>query len=86
MNAKFRVVALSATSQNKRVIPIARQCNEVLTNQGVKVLIDKSLSKLKSKNLSISSSQDVVSKANLLIAIGGDGTMLNCSRKILINF
>tara|TARA_B100000686_G_scaffold229895_1_gene237276 strand:- start:1601 stop:2470 length:870 start_codon:yes stop_codon:yes gene_type:complete len=78
--SRFSIVALSATSQDDRVISIARQCLEVLSNRGVKVLIDKSLSKLKSKDLSISSSDYLISKSKLLIAIGGDGTMLNCSR------
>ena len=81
MKPRFSTVALSATSQNDRVLSIASQCNEVLTNIGIKVLIDKNLSKLKSKKLSISSRKKIISKANLLIAIGGDGTMLNCSRK-----
>ena len=78
--SRFSIVALSATSQDDKVISIARQCHEVLSNRGIKVLIGKSLSKLKSKDLSISSSDYLISKSNLLIAIGGDGTMLNCSR------
>ena len=81
MKPRFSIVALSATSQNDRVLSIANQCIEVLSNIGIKVLIDKNLSKLKSKVLSVSSREDIISKANLLIAIGGDGTMLNCSRK-----
>ena len=81
MDTRFSVVSLSATSQNERVLSIARQCNEVLINKGIKVLIDESLSRLKSKQLPISSSKNIITKANLLIAIGGDGTMLNCSRK-----
>ena len=78
---KFSIVALSATSQNQRVISIARQCYEVLSSRGIKVVIDKSLSKLKSKKLPISPAEYLVSNSNLLIAIGGDGTMLNCSRE-----
>ena len=49
MKPKFSNIALSATSQSERVLSIARQCNEVLINKGIKVLIDKNLSKLKSK-------------------------------------
>ena len=45
MKPRFSIVALSATSQNDRVLSIASQCNEVLTNIGIKVLIDKNLSK-----------------------------------------
>ena len=81
MKPRFSIVALSTTSQNDRVLSIASQCKEVLSNIGIKVLIDKNLSKLKSKDLSVSSRENIISKANLLIAIGGDGTMLNCSRK-----
>ncbi|HIB75556.1 MAG TPA: NAD(+) kinase, partial [Gammaproteobacteria bacterium] len=81
MKPRFSIVALSATSQNDRVLSIASQCKEVLSNIGIKILIDKNLSKLKSKDLSVSSRENIISKANLLIAIGGDGTMLNCSRK-----
>ena len=81
MKPRFSIVALSATSQNDRVLSIANQCIEVLSNIGIKVLIDKNLSKLKSKDLSVSSKENIISKANLLIAIGGDGKMLNCSRK-----
>ena len=81
MDPRFSVVALSATSQNERVLAIARQCIEVLFNKGIKVLIDEHLSKLKSKHLTISSTKSVIAKADLMIAIGGDGTMLNCSRK-----
>ena len=81
MKPRFSIVALSATSQNDRVLSIASQCIEVLSNIGIKVLIDKSLSELKSKYISVSSRESIISKANLLIAIGGDGTILNCSRK-----
>jgi len=81
MKNRFSVIALSATSQSDRVLSIASQCNEVLSNLGIKVLIDGSLDKLRSEGLSVSSKGSIISKAKLLIAIGGDGTMLNCSRK-----
>ncbi len=81
MKNRFSVIALSTTSQSDRVLTIASQCNEVLSNLGIKVLIDGSLEKLRSQGLSVSSDRGIISKAKLLIAIGGDGTMLNCSRK-----
>jgi len=81
MKNRFSVIALSTTSQSDRVLSIASQCNEVLSNLGIKVLIDGSLDKLSSEGLSVSSKGSIISKAKLLIAIGGDGTMLNCSRK-----
>ena len=81
MKNRFSVIALSTTSQSDRVLSIASQCNEVLSNLGIKVLIDGSLDKLSSEGLSVSSKGSIIAKAKLLIAIGGDGTMLNCSRK-----
>jgi len=81
MKPKFPVVALTATKQNERVLSIARQCNEVLSSVGVKVLIDKNLSKLKSNNLEVSSFKKITLESSLVIAIGGDGTILNCSRR-----
>ena len=81
MKPKFPVVALTATKQNERVLSIARQCNEVLSSKGVKVLIDKNLSKLKSNDLGVSSFEKIILESSLIIAIGGDGTILNCSRK-----
>lgn len=78
---KFSTVSLSSTFQDERIISIAKQCLEVLKGQGVKVLIDPNLSKLKSKKISLSNEKEIIKESELLIAIGGDGTMLNCSRK-----
>ena len=50
MKPRFSIVALSATSQNDRVLSIANQCIEVLSNTGIKVLIDKNLSKFALEN------------------------------------
>ena len=81
MKPKFPIVALTATKQNERVLSIARQCNEVLSSLGAKVLIDKNLSKLKSNDLDVSSFEKIILESSLIIAIGGDGTILNCSRR-----
>ena len=78
---KFSTIALSSSFQDKRIISIAKQCLEVLESIGVNILIDSSLSKLKGKSLSMSSERQILKEADLLVAIGGDGTMLNCSRK-----
>ena len=78
---KFSTIALSSSFQDERIISIAKQCLEVLENIGVNILIDSSLSKLKGKSLSMSSEGQILKEADLLVAIGGDGTMLNCSRK-----
>mgnify|MGYP006187130649 CR=1 FL=1 len=73
---------MSTSSDDKRVLPIAKQVHEILTNAGVKVSYDKNLSKLESiTKTKYKSSNYLIKNADLLIAIGGDGTMLNCSRR-----
>jgi len=81
MKPKFKTIALSSTKQNKEIVSMAKQCYEILSNCGVKVLIDTNLSKLKDIKLKPSSEDSIVRKSDLLISIGGDGTMLNCARK-----
>jgi NAD+ kinase len=73
---------MTTSSDDKRVLPIAKQVHEILTNAGVKVSYDKNLSKLEGiTKTKYKSSNYLIKNADLLIAIGGDGTMLNCSRR-----
>jgi len=81
MKNRFSTVSLYVTSKSKRVISIAKQCKEVLESKKIKILANEILFQLKSKNLSIKTDKDIVKESDLLLAIGGDGTMLNCSRK-----
>ena len=82
MKNKFSKIALSSTSQDERVISIARQIFEILSNVEVETLYDDNLSVLEElTGLKSLSTKAIVEKADLLIAIGGDGTMLNCSKK-----
>jgi len=81
MKKRFKTVALSSTKQNEEILSIANQCYEILKNKGLKVLIDRSLSKLKPIGLRPSSKESILNNSDLLIAIGGDGTMLNCARE-----
>ena len=82
MKNKFSKIALSSTSQDERVTSIARQIFEILSNVGVETLYDDNLSVLEElTGLKSLSTKAIVEKADLLIAIGGDGTMLNCSKK-----
>lgn len=82
MKNKFSKIALSSTSQDESIMSIARQIFEILSNVGVETLYDDNLSDLAEqigkKSLSV---EHIIQKADLLIAIGGDGTMLNCSQK-----
>ena len=82
MKNKFSKIALSSTSQDEKVISIAKQIFEILSNVEVETLYDDNLSVLEElTGLKSLSTKAIVEKADLLIAIGGDGTMLNCSKK-----
>jgi len=82
MKNKFSKIALYSTSQGESVISIARQIFEILSNVEVETLCDDNLSGLEELiGLKSLSTKAIVEKADLLIAIGGDGTMLNCSKK-----
>tara|TARA_B110000014_G_scaffold220422_1_gene176474 strand:- start:945 stop:1817 length:873 start_codon:yes stop_codon:yes gene_type:complete len=82
MKYKFSHIALSTSSKDGGVLPIANQVYEILHNAGIKVSFDENLNKLQ-KTTKTKSKTDhyIVNNAELLIAIGGDGTMLNCSRR-----
>ena len=81
MRNKFNVITLYSTKQDRRIISIAKQCHEVLSSKGVKVLLDKNLSKISSSGFRVASEQRILKHSDLMISIGGDGTMLSCSRK-----
>ena len=78
---KFNKVALFSTTSNKRILSIANQCKEVLRNRGIKVIATNKLKGISSKELTIYSQIEITKQSDLVIAIGGDGTMLSCSRK-----
>ena len=81
MKNKFNVITLYSTKQDRRIASIAKQCHEVLSSKGVKVFLDKNLSKISSSNFRVASEQRILNHSDLMVSIGGDGTMLNCSRK-----
>lgn len=79
---KFSHISLSTSSSDKRVLPIATQVYEILHNAGIKVSFDATLHKLQERlNKKTKSERYIKKNSELIIAIGGDGTMLNCSRK-----
>ena len=81
MKNKFNVITLYSTKQDRRIASIAKQCLEVLSSKGVKVFLDKNLSKISSSSFRVASEQRILKHSDLMVSIGGDGTMLNCSRK-----
>jgi len=82
MRYKFSHIALSTSSQDERVLSIATQVYEILSNAGIKVSFDSSFLDLEAPTKKKhKTAKHIIKNAELLIAIGGDGTMLNCSRR-----
>ncbi len=78
---QFKNIGLYTSSASSKKIYIARQIEEILNNIGCKVLYDNSFKKLTGKHkIKTYSDKHLSSKCDLVVAIGGDGTMLSCSR------
>ena len=78
---KLKTVAISALNNTEEVCDVIKLCSEVLLNKGVKVILSDNLKKLHLQGLSLRSDNYILSHADLLVAVGGDGTMLNLSTK-----
>tara|TARA_X000000368_G_scaffold415404_1_gene407107 strand:- start:1057 stop:1935 length:879 start_codon:yes stop_codon:yes gene_type:complete len=77
----FRSIAISTSSSEKNIPIIAKQLIEVLSNKEIEILLDKNLSLGTNKKYKSFSEKTIIQRADLVIAIGGDGTMLNASRR-----
>jgi len=77
----FSIVSICANSSSKKVLSIAKQCKEVLRSKKIKTFFDENFKKLDPKEFKIKTDKEIIKESDLVIAIGGDGTILNCSRK-----
>ena len=76
----FNSVAIYSSINNKKISLIADQVIEVLTNLGLKCVFPSS-SKIKSDLIKkVYSDKTIIDRSDLLIAIGGDGTLLSSAR------
>tara|TARA_Y100001970_G_scaffold135045_1_gene166268 strand:- start:9324 stop:10199 length:876 start_codon:yes stop_codon:yes gene_type:complete len=77
----FANIGLFTSSVSPEKIFIAKQIEEILGSKGCRILYDNTFKKdTNLKNLKTYSSKYLISHCDLVIAIGGDGTMLSCSR------
>jgi NAD+ kinase len=79
---KLKTIAISSNLPKKKIDEIANQCSEILDSLGLKIMLTKDLQNLSvAKKHSVYSDKSILSKADLLISIGGDGTILSCARR-----
>ncbi len=77
----FKNIGLFTSTVNSEKIFIAKQIEEILSSKGCNILYDNTFKKGKNeKKLKTYSSKYLISHCDLVISIGGDGTMLRCSR------
>ena len=80
MNKKFKSVAIYSSIQSERVSQIALHVEEVLEGLGVKKIIPESSKIPYPKEIKVYSDNYIHKNADLVIAIGGDGTLLSSAR------
>mgnify|MGYP001189296895 FL=1 len=82
---KIRSVALYASKNNTRVSQILGQLIEIIESLDLKIINPKS-SKVKITSMTREVSDAyAIKNSDLMIAVGGDGTLLSCSRKFGIH-
>jgi len=78
---KFNNIAIYTSNKNESVKAIVLQTKEILENLNSRVFLSRSSSLTLPKEIKDFSDNYVVKKADLVISVGGDGTMLSCARK-----
>lgn len=77
---EFNNVSIYSSLEMKKAHSIANQVIEVLSNLGIKCLFPSSSKITKHFTKKGLSDKSVIKKSDLIIAIGGDGTLLSCAR------
>ncbi len=80
VSPKFKNVAIYSSLKDKKVVDIADQVEEVLSNLGVRFVYPLSSKISRREKNKVYSDRAVAKRSDLIIAIGGDGTLLSAAR------
>lgn len=78
---KFKKIAIYSSLDPKKINHISSQLEEILNNLNLKILIPHSFKAYKTSFGKNYSDKYISNNADLIIAIGGDGTLLSSARK-----
>mgnify|MGYP001208312834 CR=1 FL=1 len=78
---EFKKIAIFSSLKEKKVSLIAKQVIEILDNTNVEFFCTKSAQLRLEKNIKSYSDKQILENCDLLIAIGGDGTLLSSARR-----
>jgi len=81
MKKYFKRIAIFSSKRDKRVNQITLQLVEILKNLNLDVLIPDSSSFSKKLHLKRYKDEYILKNADLLVSVGGDGTLLSSARK-----
>ncbi len=81
MKKEFKTIAIYSSIQTKEVSRIALHVKEVIEGLGLTIIIPKSSKIINSSQGKTYSDNYIFKNADLVVAIGGDGTLLSSARK-----
>ena len=82
MTAPFRTVALAARYQTEGVSGALAQIDTFLRRRGISVLLEQSTAEAIGRPDAAADTEEIGHRADLAIAVGGDGTMLGLAREL----
>ncbi len=78
---KFKKICIFSSLKARKIEYISQQLEEILHNLGMEILIPNSFKDYKSTFGKHLSERSILKESDLIIAIGGDGTLLSSARK-----
>ena len=80
VSSKFKNIAIYSSINNEKVVQISHQLEEIISSLNLTKVISRTSSLGKSSSKSYSDSY-INKRCDLVVAIGGDGTLLSAARK-----
>jgi NAD+ kinase len=81
LKLKFKKIAICASQKNNQIDEIAKQCCEVLKSLDVIVYVNDNLSSVVNSTKSKVVNDKTLKQADLMVVIGGDGSILGFARR-----